>query len=138
MVSLSLVLAVTIAGSTAAEAVSVIVHPDSEITLVSRAELSKIFLGRLRTWSNGTPVLPVDQLPDRPVRERFSRHVHGRSVVTIEVYWKRMIFSGRGVPPNELDNDQRVLEFVHTHPGAVGYISGETEPVGVHVLRLQD
>ena len=138
MISLSLVLAVTIAGATPADGVAVVVHPDSQITTVSRAELSKIFLGRLRTWSDGTPATPVDQLPDRPVRERFSRHVHGRGVVTVEVYWKRMIFSGRGVPPDELANDKQVLEYVRTHPGAVGYVSDTARLVGVRELTLKD
>ncbi len=138
MAGWSLLLAVTIAGFTPADGVAVVVHPNSRISTVSRAELSKIFLGRLRTWSDGTPVLPVDQRPDRTVRERFSRHVHGRSVVTVEVYWKRMIFSGRGVPPRELADDQRVLEYVRDHPGAVGYVGGATMLTGVRELALTD
>jgi ABC-type phosphate transport system substrate-binding protein len=138
MLGLYLVLVATIAGSAPAEGFSIVVHPDNQITSVGRAELSNIFLGRLRTWSDGTPALPVNQTPDRTARERFTRRVHGRSVVTIEVYWKRMIFSGRGVPPDELENDQRVLEYVRTHPGAVGYVGAATEPAGVRLLTIED
>lgn len=139
MSSLSLVLAVTILGSASpAETFTVVVHPESRIASVSRAELSKIFLGRLRTWSDGTSVLPVDQLPERRVRARFSRQIHGRSVVTVEVYWKRMIFSGRGVPPDEVDDDRQVLEYVAARPGAVGYVAASTQLIGVRELPLED
>ena len=138
MLRLSLTLMLTLAGSAAGDDFMIVVHPDSRVESVSRAELSKIFLGRLRTWSDGTPARPVDQLPDRPVRERFSRRVHARSVVMVEVYWKRQIFSGRGVPPAELRDDQRVLEFVRASPGAVGYVDADTSAGGVRLLALSD
>lgn len=138
MINLSLVLLLTLAAPARTQGFVIVVHPDSGIESVRRAELSKIFLGRLRTWSDGTPALPVDQPPDRPVRERFSRTVHGRSVVRVEVYWKRMIFSGRAVPPAELSNDLQVLDFVRTYPGGVGYINEATDPAGVRKLTLSD
>ena len=139
MLSLSLTLVLALAGpAPAADAFLVVVHPDARIESVSRAELSKIFLGRLGTWSDGTPALPVDQLPGRPARRWFSRRVHGRSVVSVEVYWKRRIFSGRGVPPAELDSDRQVLEFVHDHPGAVGYVGSGQSLAGVRELALED
>ena len=136
MFGASLVLVLTLAAPAPGREVTIVVHPDSQITSVSSVELSKIFLGRLRTWSDGTAALPVDQAPDRAVRQRFSRRVHRRSVVTVEVYWKRMIFSGRGVPPDELADDRQVLEFVRTHRGAVGYVGPETELDGVRELVL--
>ena len=33
------------------------------------------------------------------------------------------IFSGRGVPPPELDSDEAVIRFVLKYPGAIGYVS---------------
>lgn len=138
MPGLTLFLALAVTGATQADGFAVIVHPESRITTVSRAELSKIFLRRLRTWSDGTAALPVDQLPDRGVRQRFSREVHGRSVVTVEVYWKRMIFSGRAVPPDELASDREVIDHVRTHPGAVGYVEASTKLSGVRRLPLSD
>ena len=138
MVSLSMVMVLALAGGPAADEFVLVAHPDLRVVSVSRAELSKIFLRRLRTWSDGTPARPVDQLPDRPVRSWFSRRVHGRSVVNIEVYWKRRIFSGRGVPPPELGDDQQVLEFVRTQPGAVGYVAAGRDLAGVRKLALEN
>lgn len=71
------------------EEFTVIVHPASTVTTIARDELSKIFLKRLRTWEDGSRAVPVNQLPESPAREAFSRQVHDRSVINIEVYWKR-------------------------------------------------
>ncbi len=122
----------------AAQEVQIVVHPSNELTSISREELSKIFLKRLGTWADGEIARPVDQPPDAAARARFSRLVHGRSVVTIEVYWRRMIFSGRDVPLIELQDDDRVLEYVRTHPGAVGYVSASAQTEGLRVLALAD
>lgn len=121
-----------------AQQVEVIVHPDSKVTTISRRELSKLFLRRLRTWADGTMAVPVDQAPSSAVREEFSQLVHERSVVTVEVYWKRMIFSGRGVPPRELADDQAVLEFVRSTPGSVGYVTAGSDLGGVKALKIEE
>jgi len=121
-----------------AQSVEIIVHPDSDITSVSRTELSKIFLGKLRTWADHTPAVPIDQVPGSRAREDFTRWVHDRSVVNVEVYWKRQIFSGRGVPPPEVTGTAAVIEFVRTHPGAVGYVLEPTTLRGVRRLEVAD
>ena len=91
----------------------------------------------MRTWESGESARPVDQVPG-PLREFFSTTVHGRSVITIELYWKRMIFSGRAVPPPEAADDEAVLEFVRSTPGAVGYVSPGAELHGVRTLSIDE
>ncbi len=104
---------------------------------MTQPELSRIFLKRLRTWSSGERAQPIDQLPG-PAREEFSERVHGRSVITIEIYWKRMIFSGRAAPPEEAVDDEAVLDFVRRNPGAVGYVSDEALLEGVRRLEIEE
>ena len=121
----------------AARSAEIVVHPSNQVTSVTRPELSKIFLKRLRTWSSGESAQPIDQLPG-PTREEFSVRVHGRSVITIEIYWKRMIFSGRAAPPKEAADDEAVLDFVRRNPGAVGYVSDEAVLEGVRRLEIEE
>jgi hypothetical protein len=47
-----------------------------------------------------------------------------RSVQAVKTYWQQRIFSGRGVPPPELESDDAVVRYVENNPGALGYISG--------------
>lgn len=116
----------------------VVVHPDNPATSITRAELSAIYMKRTRSWRDGREIMPVDQRAGSPVRERFSRAVHGKNVAYVTRYWQRLIFSGRGIPPRQLPNDAAVLELVQNHRGAIGYVGRETSPgEGVKVLMVR-
>ena len=105
----------------------VITHPSNEVSSMTRAELSAIFMRRTKSWRDGTEIRPVEPF-SRSLRERFSRAIHGKSVAYVTRYWHRVIFAGRGVPPEELPSDAAVVEYVRTHRGAIGYV--ETAPGG--------
>ena len=62
------------------------------------------------------------------MREEFSRAIHGKSLAYVTRYWHRVIFAGRGVPPDELASDAAVIELVKNQRGAIGYIDGDTPP----------
>ena len=102
----------------------VIVHAARPETRVPRAFLADVFLKNVTRWSDDETIRPVDQRPNNAVRRRFSEAVLKRSVAAVKTYWQQRIFSGRGVPPPELDTDEAVVRWVEDHPGAVGYISG--------------
>ena len=115
----------------------VIVHRDNLTTSITRAELSAIYMKRTRSWGDGREIVPVDQPVSSPVRERFSRSILGKNVAYVTRYWQRLIFSGRGIPPRQLQNDAAVLELVKNSRDAIGYIARETPPGdGVKVLSV--
>ena len=116
---------------------NVVVHRNNPIGSITRAELSAIYMKRTRSWGDGREIVPVDQPVSSPVRERFSRSVHGKNVAYVTRYWQRLIFSGRGIPPRQLQNDAAVLELVKNSRGAIGYIARDTPPGdGVKVLPV--
>ncbi len=104
----------------------VIVHRANPVSSIRRDELSAFFMRRKRSWHDGIEVRPVEPPARFRLREEFSHTIHGKSVAYVTRYWHRVIFAGRGVPPEELPNDAAVIEFVKTHRGAIGYISSET------------
>jgi len=106
----------------------IIVHPNRP-SQVERAFLADAFLKNVTRWSDDEAIRPVDQRADSPTRRRFSESVLKRSVAAVKTYWQQRIFSGRGVPPPELDSDEAVVRYVESHEGAVGYVSGAT-PTG--------
>ena len=106
---------------------------------MSKADLSKLFLRKTIKWDSGLIVRPVDQAPDRSVRESFSRSIHGKKVASIKSYWQKMIFSVRSTPPPELETERGVMEYVRENSGAIGYVSaGASIGSGVKVLRITD
>jgi hypothetical protein len=58
-------------------------------------------------------------------------------VQAVKSYWQQVIFSGRGVPPPELESDEAVIRYVLRFPGAVGYVSGTADVRGVKVLAVR-
>lgn len=112
----------------------VIVQRENSINAVSREFLSDVFLAKTTRWGDGEPTRVVDQRFDSPVREGFSEAVLRRPVSAIRSYWQRLIFSGRGLPPPELDSDDAVIRFVQSHRGAVGYVSPNAATSAVKVI----
>jgi ABC-type phosphate transport system substrate-binding protein len=110
-----------------AEAVSdfrVIVHPENPATSFTREFLTDAFLKRTTRWGDGEMLRPVDQRSTAPARLKFSEAVLRRSVAAVKNYWQQRIFSGRDLPPPELDSDDAVVGYVMSHRGALGYVSG--------------
>jgi ABC-type phosphate transport system substrate-binding protein len=116
----------------------VVVNDDNTLTSISRKDLSAIFLRRKTDWPDGTTAWPVDQLESAPARVGFSRGVHRRTCAAVKTYWLQVVFSGRGVPPYEKATDDGVLDYVKSHPGAIGYVSTGAPTHEVKVLRVVD
>jgi ABC-type phosphate transport system substrate-binding protein len=123
-------------GATEALSFRVIVHPSNSASTVPAAFLQDAFLKRATRWPSNVSISPVDQRPDSAVRQRFTKDVLRRSVAAIKAYWQQRIFSGRDVPPPELDHDDQVVSYVLNHPGSVGYVSHSTELRGAKVLQI--
>jgi ABC-type phosphate transport system substrate-binding protein len=141
--ALALTLAVSLlAGATQgepreAQAFQVIVHPSNPADSVDRKFLADAFLKKATRWTHQTVIQPVDQDADTGTRRRFSQEVLSRSVSAVKSYWQQLIFSGRDVPPPELDTDEQVIQYVRMHPGAIGYVSADAEVSGVKILKVR-
>lgn len=116
-----------------------VVNSSNQVSSLSKEQVSRMLLKKLTQWPGGGGVRPADQAPDRSVRQRFSEFVHGRSADAIKAYWQRQIFSGRETPPPELASDTAVIDYVRSHPGAIGYVSGGASlGRGVKALRVTE
>lgn len=104
----------------------VIVNAFNPFITIKADDLSRIFLKKTATWSNGQAAQPVDQSEGSNLRRRFTARVLNRDTGSVKSYWQQQVFSGRAVPPPALDNDAAVLEFVRQHPYGVGYVAAST------------
>lgn len=114
-----------------------IVHASSAQNVVPDTWLADAFLKKVARWSDGELIRPVDQRASSVVRRAFSERVLRRSVGAVRSYWQQRIFSGRDVPPPELDSDESVIGFVAKYPGAVGYVSNAAKLAGVRELVVR-
>lgn len=130
-----------IAGATSATASApeflVIVHPSNPLHTADRDFVAAAFLKRTTRWNNGETIHPVDQRPNAAVRRSFSSEIVRRSVAAVRSYWQQRIFSGRGVPPPEVDSDQHAIDYVVKYPGAIGYVSARAKLGAAKVLLVR-
>jgi ABC-type phosphate transport system substrate-binding protein len=114
-----------------------IVNPANSLREAPREQVADAFLKKLTRWPDGERIRPVDLRTDNGVRWRFSERVLMRSVGAVRSYWQQRIFSGRDVPPPEVDSDASVIAFVAKVPGAVGYVSAGAKLAGVAELAIR-
>jgi hypothetical protein len=115
----------------------VVAHPKVAVKAADSDLLTDLFLKRTTRWSDGEHVRPVDLKPTSSVRKRFSESVLKRSVSAVRSYWQQRIFSGRALPPPELESEQAVIRYVSKHPGGIGYVGRDAETTGVKVLTVR-
>ena len=115
----------------------VIVNHGTTITSIDRKLLQDAFLRRATRWSDGQPINPVDLPASSPARLRFSSEALRRTVDSVKIYWLQAIFSGHGVPPPELDNDEQVVRFVARTAGAIGYVSGTAKTGSTRIIDVR-
>src|SRR5690349_2999106 len=138
-IPIALLALVTLAPTSSADdaAFVVIVNSANQSTQVDRKTLSDIFLKKQTHWKDDRAIQPVDQSRRSSVRRRFSEDALGRSVAAVRTYWNQLVFSGRGVPPPELETDGDVVRYVASHDGAIGYVSASVDLKAVKPLQLR-
>jgi ABC-type phosphate transport system substrate-binding protein len=126
-----------VSADTRTSAYEVIVNSSNPVNAMSRDFLADAFLKKITSWPRGETIRPVDLPPNSPVRKRFTEEVLHRSVAEVKGYWQQRIFSGRDVPPPELDTDDDVVTYVNKYTGAVGYVSAGANLNGAKILGVQ-
>ena len=132
MKKLILVSALSLCSINAFADIAVIINP-SNINTVDTDTIKKIYLGKSKSFSNGDKVNPVDQ-DGTSVADEFNDKVVGKSSSQLNAYWSKLIFTGKGTPPEKLASDQAVIDFVAANNDAIGYIDSSKVSDKVKVI----
>lgn len=97
----------------------VIANRDSGVEHLSRDAVVNIFMGRYQKLPSGVTALPVDLAGDKAV---FYKSLLDKDLPEVQSYWARLVFSGQGSPPRQMDNTEEVIDVVANNKGAVGYV----------------
>ncbi len=135
-ISLLSIMALLLFGTAAlAQDLVLVVHPGNSQAAITRQDVKNIFLGKKSSWDDGRSIDMVVQAAG-PLHEAFSLEVLGKSPQQFATYWKKALFTGTGVPPQQLAGDAGVKAFVASHPGAISYISRGSLDGTVKALTL--
>ena len=113
----------------------VVVHP-SNSTEIDTKQIQRIFLGKEKKFSDGSETIPVNQVSDSSVRSNFDTSVLGRSSSQVSAYWSKLVFTGKDVPPKEVENDAAVIALVAKNPSAIGYVNSTSVDDSVNVISI--
>jgi ABC-type phosphate transport system substrate-binding protein len=115
--------------------ISVIVSPSNPNGTLDQATVGKIFLGKAKSFPDGTQAVPVDQDDGAAARDAFNSTILGKSASQLKSYWSRLIFTGKGTPPKQSGNDTSVKQLVANNPNIIGYIDSSAVDASVKVVH---
>ena len=131
-------LALSLASHAAVADVVAVVSAKSTITTLSKSQLADIFLGKVSRLPNGARVVAIDQAEDAPARAEFYLKLADRSAPQMKAYWSKIIFTGRGQPP-EVHSSADMKKRIAADPAAIGYIEESLVDDSVRVVgRVQE
>ncbi|MDH3998818.1 MAG: hypothetical protein OET90_08255 [Desulfuromonadales bacterium] len=109
---------------------------ENPVSEISTLDAKNIFLGKRRSWADGSMLIPVTQV-DRAATDQFSRKYLNMSVAQYNLYWRQMLFTGTGLPPLAVADDAAMKKMVATKLGAIGYISASSLDATVKKLEIR-
>jgi len=113
--------------------VSVIVHPENASSFDKRT-LKKIFLGKSKSFDNGRVAILLSPSQEDPIREDFNKKVLNKSSNQVNAYWSKMIFTGKGVPPQEMASASEIISAIAANKDAISYIDSTAVTSAVKVV----
>jgi hypothetical protein len=132
MKKLILVSALSVCSFGAFAEVAVIVNP-SNANALDTDTIKKIYLGKTKSFDNGNKVNPSTQ-NGTAIADEFNSKVVGKSSSQLNAYWSKLVFTGKGTPPEKLDTDQAVIDFVAANADSIGYIDSSKATDKVKVV----
>lgn len=115
----------------------VIVHPGNRQRALTRSFVRSVYLKKTTAWWDGQTIRPVGLSRRFPARERFVREVLNKTPAQLRAYWNQQIFSGKGVPPPDVDSEAAVIAHVLRNPGAIGYLPATADPGSAAVVNVK-
>lgn len=127
----NLIFGCTVFSSAAFSEIAVVVNPSNNNS-PDVSEIKRIFLGKQSSFADGSSAKPVDQ--EGPAVGEFNDKVLGRSASQLKAYWSKLIFTGKGKPPEKLSSDADVLKAIASDASIIGYVDSASVDGSVKVL----
>lgn len=100
----------------------VVANPQSGVDKLSKDEIINLYMGRNRKLSSGINAIPVDLSAANAEKANFYSMLVNKNLPEINSYWARLMFSGQGSPPLQVESVDEALDIIASKKGAIGYI----------------
>ncbi|MFZ5842040.1 MAG: phosphate ABC transporter substrate-binding protein [Pseudomonadota bacterium] len=126
-------LLLTLSGGVFAE-VAVVVHPSAGFDSLSEDDISRLFLGKAKSFPNGESAVPINQNEGEASRDKFNDAVVKKNASQLKAYWSQLVFTGKGTPPKDVGGSADVKKLVAANPNMIGYIDSGAVDGSVKVV----
>jgi len=127
--------AATVLG-TKAQDIVLIVNPGVTETSVSGDDVKNILLGNKARWESAGNIKVVI-LTEGAVHEKAIQEFTQRTTDQFDKFWKKQVFTGKGIMPAQVKTEAEVVEYVSKNTGAFGYVAKESATDKVKVLSIK-
>ena len=101
-----------------------VVNAKNDVSEIASSQTKDIYFGRKMFWDSGTKIRPALLNHKNSSTSQFLSVVLNTETSRFLAFWRRRLFSGRGVPPRQFSSEKELLEFVRQNEGAIAVISG--------------
>jgi ABC-type phosphate transport system substrate-binding protein len=114
--------------------IAVIVHPSAAMSSMSEDDIARLFLGKGKSFPDGSQAVPINQDEGSAVRDKFNEGVCKKNSSQYKAYWSQLVFTGKGTPPKDAGNDAAVKALIAANPNMIGYIDAGAVDASVKVV----
>ncbi len=115
--------------------VLVICNKNIPETKITKKEIKEIFTGKKRKI--GATKIHFVLYDDPVVHKTFLKKYVDKTPMQFERYWKLQLFTGKGASYKKFKTAEKLLEYIASHDGAIGYIDTNTSLMNVITLEIQ-
>jgi hypothetical protein len=120
-----------------ADAVAIVVHPDTRVVDVSRAQLRSIFLGEQQFWPDHLRITLLVRAPVAVERELVLDRIYRMSESEFRQYWIAKMFRAEVASgPKVVYSSDMARELVNVIKGAITFIPSRDVTPDMKVLRI--
>lgn len=126
----------SLGASSGAAELAVIVSAKSTVSALRPDQVADIFLGQIGRYPDGACAVALDQRLGSPLRDEFYTRIAAKTPSLLKSYWTKMVFTGRGQPPQEVADSAAMRKLVAANPALIGYIDTSALDASVKAVLL--
>lgn len=113
----------------------VIINSEVGVDAISAGDFESVLLGNKKKWDDGSKVY-IAVLKEGDITETFLKTHTKKTPSQFKTYWKKLVFTGKGIEPKSLGSEEDMVAYVAKTKGAVGYVSADASMDGVKELTI--
>jgi len=114
----------------------VITHGGNKIHGLTMDELGKIYLGKVKKFSNGKSIHVANQPVASQIRKQFCKKTLNMSADKVDRYWAKRKYIRNVETPRILKSDAAVKSWIGATPNSLGYIDSRSVDSSVKILLI--